>query len=62
MATEFPAWFYGPNGDAQIFESAEDVPQGWADAPGKAPTKPLDGDRNGADGGSLPRKRKAKKA
>lgn len=38
MAKEYvawPAWFYGPKGEAQIFEKAEDVPQGWQDNPNK---------------------------
>jgi hypothetical protein len=54
----FPAWFYGPDGQAAIFHSAESIPEGWTDAPGKAPAHPLDRDRNGAKGGSLPRSRK----
>lgn len=56
----FPAWFYGPNGEAEIFNSPDEIPAGWADAPGKAPAHPLDRDRNGAKGGSLPRKRAKK--
>lgn len=55
--SDFPAWFYGPAGKAQIFECAEDVPTGWADAPGNAPTHRIDGDRSGDKGGSLPKKR-----
>lgn len=31
----WPAWFYGPNGEAQIFERSEDVPEGWLDDPRK---------------------------
>lgn len=31
--SNFPAWFYGPDGDARIFESANDIPEGWADSP-----------------------------
>lgn len=31
----FPGWFYGPNGEAEIFQKAEDVPKGWEDAPQK---------------------------
>lgn len=30
---KFPGWRYGPNGEAQIFEHEEDVPQGWTDNP-----------------------------
>jgi hypothetical protein len=50
------AWYYGPDGAAAIFERAEDIPAGWADAPGGYPTHPLDRDRNGRLGGSFPRK------
>lgn len=61
MTSAFPAWMYGPAGEAQIFECAEDIPAGWADAPGKAPVGPLDRDRDGEAGGSLPRRKKAVK-
>lgn len=30
---KFPGWRYGPNGEAQIFEREEDVPEGWTDNP-----------------------------
>lgn len=30
---KFPGWRYGPNGEAQIFDRAEDVPKGWTDNP-----------------------------
>jgi hypothetical protein len=30
---EWPAWFYGPNGAAHIFNSPEEVPNGWASHP-----------------------------
>lgn len=36
---DFPAWYYGPKGEAEIFESAGDVPKGWLDHPQKAKTK-----------------------
>lgn len=26
---EYPRWMYGPSGEAQIFESVDDVPEGW---------------------------------
>ena len=29
----WPAWFYGPNGEAEIFNCAEEVPHGWHDDP-----------------------------
>ena len=32
---EFPKWMYGPDGEAQIFEKEEDIPQGWVDHPSK---------------------------
>jgi len=31
----WPSWRYGPNGEAEIFEKAEDVPKGWQDHPSK---------------------------
>lgn len=34
----WPAWFYGPKGEAGTFDRKEDVPKGWADSPAK-PTK-----------------------
>lgn len=40
---EFPSWYYGPNGEAEIFQSADEVPEGWLDHPSKHPPKePLD--------------------
>jgi hypothetical protein len=30
-----PAWFYGPNGQAKIFDDLKDVPAGWQDHPSK---------------------------
>lgn len=37
----WPAWFYGPGGVGEIFDSAEEVPDGWADHPNDAPP-PID--------------------
>jgi hypothetical protein len=37
----WPAWYYGPGGAAAIFERADDIPEGWADAPGKAVADPI---------------------
>jgi hypothetical protein len=55
MTLSFPAWFYGPEGAARIFERADDVPEGWADAPAKiGRIHALDRDRDGAKGGPLP--------
>jgi|SRR6185437_14084595 len=31
--TYWPSRKYGPNGQSEIFERAEDVPEGWLDAP-----------------------------
>lgn len=33
--TNTPAWFYGPNGQAKIFNDLKDVPTGWQDHPSK---------------------------
>ncbi|MDT8333001.1 hypothetical protein RQ831_18265 [Roseomonas gilardii] len=30
---KWPAWFYGPDGEAGIFERQDDVPAGWTDSP-----------------------------
>jgi hypothetical protein len=30
---KFPGWRYGPKGEAEIFERAADVPEGWTDNP-----------------------------
>lgn len=43
---EFPRWYYGPNSAADVFQSADEVPEGWVDHPSKLPPeegeKPLD--------------------
>lgn len=54
----FPAWFYGPDGQALVCESADDVPKGWASHPGKVKAEkpdPFDHDGDGEPGGSLPK-------
>lgn len=33
--TSWPAWYYGPNNQAEIFQNADEVPEGWADHPSK---------------------------
>lgn len=33
--TKTPAWFYGPNGQSQIFDDLSKVPSGWQDHPSK---------------------------
>lgn len=35
-----PAWFYGPNGQAKIFDDLSDVPAGWQDHPFQVDEKP----------------------
>lgn len=40
--TEFPKWFYGPKGAAEVFESAEEVPEGWVEHPSKLDGAPQD--------------------
>lgn len=44
------AFFYGPNGEQEIFTSMEDVPEGWRDHPFEP--DPLDHDGDGRKGGS----------
>lgn len=29
----WPSFRYGPNGETQVFQRAEDVPEGWRDSP-----------------------------
>lgn len=31
----WPAWYYGPDGQSQIFQSEEEIPDGWEDHPKK---------------------------
>lgn len=39
----WPAWYHGPNGQSEIFDRAEDVPEGWVDHPSKVPPpEPID--------------------
>lgn len=49
----FPAWYYGPAGEAAIFDSPDCVPDGWRDHP-FGPAEPVDRDGHGAAGGVLP--------
>lgn len=35
----WPAWYYGPNGQSEIFNSEEEVPEGWHDHPSKTERK-----------------------
>jgi hypothetical protein len=34
----YPAWFYGPNGQSEIFQHDGEVPAGWQDHPSKVIT------------------------
>jgi hypothetical protein len=41
----WPSWRFGPDGASQIFESEDEVPEGWVDSPSKlkgkkAPAEP----------------------
>lgn len=36
MKPRYPGWRYGPNGEAEIFQTADAVPEGWFDTPQKA--------------------------
>lgn len=36
----WPSWRYGPNGAADVFDSAAEVPAGWQDHPSKVGEKP----------------------
>lgn len=51
--SDFPAWFYGPDGAACIFERAEDIPAGWVDSPAKVGAEPVKAEPK-------PRKRKGR--
>lgn len=33
----WPCWFYGPNGESAIFNSEDEVPEGWTNTQGDAP-------------------------
>lgn len=46
---EFPAWYYGPKGEAKIFNTAEEVPKGWAKHPDLVGKQSSGGSSNGAD-------------
>lgn len=36
----WPAWFFGPDGAKQIFQSQDEVPAGWQDHPSKVGAGP----------------------
>lgn len=65
----FPSWRYGPDGQADVFACAEDVPPGWQDHPSKVGDKltyaelaaevaKMDPDGDGRIGGPVKRKPK----
>lgn len=35
VSNQWPAWMYGPNGEASVFNSAEEVPFGYTHRPGE---------------------------
>lgn len=39
MAETFPSWRYGPDGEAKVCLTADDVPAGWTDHPAKTTPK-----------------------
>lgn len=57
----FPSYRYGPNGEAEVFESEADVPEGWLDHPAKFNAPEADAPVAKADGKPTraPRKPKA---
>lgn len=72
MTDTFPSFRYGPDGAAQVFQCAADVPAGWVDHPSKLkggdPSAEVKGaakfdhDGDGKVGGSKPKaKRKPAK-
>lgn len=58
----FPGYRFGPNGECELFQTADEVPEGWTrihPANRVEPAHPLDHDGNGRKGGSRTRKPKA---
>jgi hypothetical protein len=39
----WPSWRYGPDGQAAVFNSEDDVPEGWADHPAKVGVETANG-------------------
>lgn len=48
---EWPSWRYGPGGQADIFQHAEQVPEGWVDHPNQLPAKDRPKDWSNPRGG-----------
>lgn len=42
MDNLWPAWFYGPKNQAFIFDSRNEVPEGWVDHPTKVGLLPVE--------------------
>lgn len=34
-SSQWPAWFYGPDGAKEVFNNEDEVPAGWQDHPSK---------------------------
>lgn len=53
MDYTFPAWWYGPRGEAQVFQCLADVPKGWAETPFVEATPPTVDERLSETSGDL---------
>ena len=40
QSESWPAWFYGPEGQSELFQNHDEVPEGWADHPSKVEMGP----------------------
>lgn len=45
----FPGWRYGPDGEAKIFNSEEEVPDGWARSPSEVGSPPAKSNGSGVE-------------
>ena len=41
VKVEFPKFMYGPNGKGKIFNSAEEIPEGWFESKGGVESAPV---------------------
>ena len=41
MKQHWPAWYYGPNGERQIFQGEDEVPKGWLTHPQSRPAEEI---------------------
>lgn len=53
MRPQWPAWYFGPNGEERIFQKIEDVPKGWQDHPSKFKPRAPEGETEDAEGEPL---------